>query len=83
MLAAFVGLFTWQWDNIYHFIDRLIAGTYGAMGWGFILIVVALIVAVSVLFREQLAPVAKRWTLNYWYRWAGALVLVYVIWGVF
>ena len=83
MLAAFVGLFTWQWDNIYRSIYKLITGTYGAMGWGFILIVVALIVAVSVLFREQLAPVAKRWTLNYWYRWAGALVLVYVIWGVF
>ncbi len=83
MLSLFVALFTWQWDNIYHFIDSLIRGTYGAMGWGFILIIVALIVAVSVLFREQLAPFAKRWTLNYWYRWAGALALVYVTWGVF
>jgi S-DNA-T family DNA segregation ATPase FtsK/SpoIIIE len=83
LLAAFVGLFAWQWDNLSHLIDNLVTGTYGAMGWGFILIVVALIVAVSVLFREQLAPFAKRWTLNYWYRWAGALVLVYVIWGIF
>ncbi len=82
LLAVFVGLFAWQWDNINHFIDRLITGTYGAMGWGFILIVVALIVAISVLFREQLKPFAKRWTLNYWYRWAGSLVLVYVIWGI-
>jgi S-DNA-T family DNA segregation ATPase FtsK/SpoIIIE len=82
MLVAFFALFIWQWDNIYHFIDNLITGTYGVMGWGFIVIVVALIVAVSVLFREQLAPFAKRWTLDYWYRWAGALVLVYVIWGI-
>ena len=83
LLAAFIAIFTWQWDNIYHIIDNFVSGTYGALGWGFILIVLALIVAVSVLFREQLEPFAKRWTLNYWYRWAGALVLLFATWGIF
>jgi S-DNA-T family DNA segregation ATPase FtsK/SpoIIIE len=82
LLSAFIALFTWQWGNISNVINNLITGAYGALGWGFILIVLALIVAVSVLFREQLAPFAKRWTLNYWYRWAGALVLLFAIWGI-
>jgi len=82
LLASFIALFSWQWDNISEFINNLITGTYGALGWGLILILVGLIVAVSVLFREQLAPFAKRWTLNYWYRWAGALVLLFAIWGI-
>ena len=82
LLVAFIALLAWQWDNISEVINNLITGTYGALGWGFILIVLALIVAVSVLFRESLAPFARRWTLNYWYRWAGALVLLFAIWGI-
>ena len=82
LLAAFVVVFAWQWDNIYHWIDRLTSGTYSALGWGFILIVMALIVALSVLFRDRLASFARRWTLNYWYRWAGALVLLFAVWGI-
>ncbi|RJO62599.1 MAG: DNA translocase FtsK [Dehalococcoidia bacterium] len=82
LLAAFIALFAWQWDRISEFINNLITGTYGALGWGLILILMALIVAVSVLFREQLVPFAKRWTLNYWYRWAGALILLFAIWGI-
>ena len=82
LLAAFSVLFWTQWDHIYHFIDNFVSGTYGFFGWGLILILVGLIVAVSILFREQLAPFAKRWTLNYWYRWAGALVLLFAVWGI-
>jgi S-DNA-T family DNA segregation ATPase FtsK/SpoIIIE len=82
LLAVFIAIFAWQWDNISEFINNLIAGTYGALGWGLMLILAALIITISVLFRDKLSPFAKRWTLNYWYRWAGGLVLLYAIWGV-
>ena len=82
LLLAFIALFAWQWGNITDFIQNFLDGTYGALGWGLILIIFAVIVAVSVLFREQLAPFAKRWTLNYWYRWLGGLILLFVVWGV-
>src|SRR4030067_2541123 len=59
LLAAFIALFTWQWDNIYHVIDNFISGTYGALGWGLILILLALIVAVCVLCREKMAALVE------------------------
>jgi S-DNA-T family DNA segregation ATPase FtsK/SpoIIIE len=82
LLMAIVALLVWQWSNISHVINNFIHGTYGALGWGLILLMVGVIVAVCVLFRERLSPFAKRWTLNYWYRWLGAIVMVFIIWGV-
>ena len=82
VLAAFVALLVWQWSNISRIADNFINGTYGALGWGLILILIGIIVAVCILFRERLSPFARRWTLNYWYRWLGAIVLVFFIWGV-
>ena len=82
VLVVFVVIIAWQWSNITRVISNFVNGTYGALGWGLILIPIGIIVALCILFRERLAPFAKRWTLNYWYRWLGAIVLVFGIWGV-
>ncbi|MCL2706595.1 MAG: DNA translocase FtsK [Dehalococcoidia bacterium] len=82
MLVAVIALLIWQWSNIARVASNFINGTYGMLGWGLILLLIGIIVAVCVLFRDRLSGFAKRWTLNYWYRWLGAIVLVFVIWGV-
>lgn len=82
VFIVLVALIVWQWRNITRVMGNVVNGTYGALGWGLILVLIGIIVAVCVLFRERLAPFAKRWTLNYWYRWLGAIVLVFFIWGI-
>ncbi|MCL2140442.1 MAG: hypothetical protein FWH42_02010, partial [Dehalococcoidia bacterium] len=81
LIVSLVTLIFWLWkENI---IGKFMDGAYGLLGWGIILIMIAIIVTLCILFRERLAPFAKRWTLNYWYRWLGGIVVGIIIWGVF
>ncbi|MCL2679220.1 MAG: FtsK/SpoIIIE domain-containing protein [Dehalococcoidia bacterium] len=75
-------LLWWQWENVTSAGGNFIMGTYTLLGWGLIVIIFGVIVALSVLFRERLSSFAHSWTLNYWYRWLGGLILIFVIWGI-
>jgi S-DNA-T family DNA segregation ATPase FtsK/SpoIIIE len=82
LFALVIALLVWQWDNFTNLINNLLTGTYGLLGWGLILILLGITVILCVLFREQLAPFARRWTLNYWYRWIGGILLFFAVWGI-
>ncbi|PPD57462.1 FtsK/SpoIIIE family DNA translocase [Dehalogenimonas etheniformans] len=57
--------------------------TIGAVfGFGLILLVLGITVAVAVFKREAVLEFARKTTFIYWYRWLGAIVLVGAVWGL-
>ena len=57
--------------------------TIGAVfGFGLILIVLGITVAIAVFRREAVLDFARRTTFIYWYRWLGAIVLIGAVWGL-
>jgi DNA segregation ATPase FtsK/SpoIIIE, S-DNA-T family len=51
-------------------------------GFGLILIVLGITVAIAVFRREAVLDFARRTTFIYWYRWLGAIVLIGAVWGL-
>ena len=76
LVAAF--LFFWISGGLGRFID----GISSTLGWGIVLVLLAIIVILCILFRKRLDPIARKTTLIYWYRWLGAVVLVFFVWGI-
>ncbi|XUW99846.1 MAG: DNA translocase FtsK [Dehalogenimonas sp.] len=57
--------------------------TIGAVfGFGLILLVLGITVAVAVFKREAVLEFARKTTFIYWYRWLGAIVLIGAVWGL-
>ena len=52
LLIVVLILLSWQWDNIYNWITGTVTDTIGALGWGLILIVLAIIIIVCIIFRK-------------------------------
>jgi S-DNA-T family DNA segregation ATPase FtsK/SpoIIIE len=82
LFAIFFALIAWQWPNITSWFQNLVTGTYWLLGWGFILILLAVIIILSVIFRARLAAFAREYKLYLWHVWVGAAALFFAIWGI-
>ena len=66
-----VAVIIWQWQSI------------GAVfGFGLILVILGMTVAIAVFKREAVIDFAERTTFIYWYRWLGAIALIAAVWGL-
>ena len=82
LFAALLPLLIWQWSNIARVIDNLVRGTYDLLGWGFILILLAIIIILVVAFRGRLAVFARHYKLHLWHVLVGAAALFFAAWGI-
>ncbi len=80
-IAVMVLLF-WQWDNIYNWITVVVTNTIGILGWGLILIALAIIIILCVIYRTQIAVFIQRYKLYQWNKWLGGAILLFAAWGV-
>jgi len=51
-------------------------------GFGLILIILGITVAIAIFKREAVLDFARRTTFIYWYRWLGAIALIGAVWGL-
>jgi len=82
LVTAVAGLLFWQWDNILAWLDDITQGTVGLFGWGLVVVLVAILVIASIIWRQQLAEVARRYKLYHWNKWLGAIAFIFAAWGV-
>ncbi len=77
-----IGLLIWQREAIDTLINQVFSGTAAVFGWGLLLVVMGLMIAVAVFKREALLEFARKTTFIYWYRWLGAITLIVAVWGL-
>ena len=82
LFVAFLALLIWQWPNITRFFSNLVSGIYGLLGWGLILILLAIIVVLFIAFRGRLVAFARHYKLYLWHVIIGAIALFVAIWGI-
>jgi len=81
-IAGLAGLLIWQWPAIDTLINQVFTGTAAVFGWGLLLIVLGIIVAMAVFKREAVIEFGRKTTFIYWYRWLGAVALIIAVWGL-
>jgi S-DNA-T family DNA segregation ATPase FtsK/SpoIIIE len=82
LFVVFFSLIAWQWSNAARLVNNILIGTYGLLGWGFILILLAIIVTLAVIFRHQLSEFARYYKLYLWHVWVGSAAIFVAIWGI-
>jgi S-DNA-T family DNA segregation ATPase FtsK/SpoIIIE len=82
LLILILTLLFWQWKAITSWISDVVEGTIGLLGWGLVLIVLAIIITISIVFRQKLARIFMRWKLYQWNKWLGATALLFAVWGI-
>ncbi|MFH1662539.1 MAG: DNA translocase FtsK [Chloroflexota bacterium] len=82
LLVIILTLLFWQWEAISSWIDDIAESTIGLLGWGLVLIALAVIFILGIIFRRQLADFIVRWKLYQWNKWLGAAALLFAIWGI-
>jgi hypothetical protein len=82
LVALFLALLSWQWANLTGWVIELAHGTYGVLGWGLVLILLAILIILCIIFRRALAEFIRHYKLYLWNKWLGAAVLLCAIWGV-
>ncbi len=80
--AGLISLVIWQRENINTAINTVFSGTAAVFGWGLLLVVLGIIIAMAVFKREAVLEFAEKTTFIYWYRWLGAIVLIIATWGL-
>jgi len=82
MLGLVLSLLFWQWEAISSWVDDVAESTIGLLGWGLVLIALAVIIIIGIIFRRQLADFIVRWKLYQWNKWLGAAAFLFAIWGI-
>jgi len=82
LLALILTLLFWQWETISSWANDVVESTIGLLGWGLVLIALAVIITIGVIFRRQLAEFILRWKLYQWNKWLGAAAFLFAIWGI-
>jgi len=72
----------WQWGAISAWVNDVAESTIGMLGWGLVLIALAVIITIGIIFRRQLEDFIVRWKLYQWNKWLGAAALLFAVWGV-
>ncbi|UCG54330.1 MAG: hypothetical protein JSV32_07000, partial [Dehalococcoidia bacterium] len=82
LIVIILALLFWQWEAVSSWIDDVAEGTIGFLGWGLVLIALAVVGILSIVFRRQLTAFITRWKLYQWNKWLGATTLLFAIWGI-
>jgi S-DNA-T family DNA segregation ATPase FtsK/SpoIIIE len=82
LLVLILTLLFWQWQAISSWINDVTESTIGLLGWGLVLIALAVIITIGIIFRQKLAYFTVRWKLYQWNKWLGAVAFLFAIWGV-
>ncbi len=82
LLIAVLALLFWQWDNIYAWITGTVTDTIGVLGWGLILIALAIIIIICIIYRKPIGAFIQRYKLYLWNRWLGGAAIFFAVWGV-
>ena len=82
MLVVILAVLFWQWEAISSWADDVAGSTIGLLGWGLVLIALAIIIIVGYIFRRQLSAFIVRWKLYQWNKWLGAAAFIFAIWGI-
>lgn len=82
VLIFLAALLIWQRTAVETFINQLFSGTAAVFGWGLLLVILGIIIAIAVFKREAVAAFARRTTFIYWYRWLGSVLLILAGWGL-
>jgi len=82
LVFGVVALLAWQGQNLLSWVNEVSSGTFGALGWGLVLLFMSIIGIVAFIKRERLAELSRRWNLHWWHKWLGAGVFVLAVWAV-
>jgi S-DNA-T family DNA segregation ATPase FtsK/SpoIIIE len=82
LLIAILAVLSWQWDNIYNWITGTVTDTIGVLGWGIILILLAIIIILCIIYRQPLGAFIQRYRLYLWNKWLGGAAIFFAVWGV-
>ncbi len=80
LLILIVALIIWQWS----LLTPWIAGTWRLLGWGLVLLEIALVGIIVMQWRRRILSFIRRiyQPFRYWYRWLGAVSFIFAIWGI-
>ncbi len=82
LLVLILAVLFWQWEAISSWATEVSESTIGLLGWGLVLIAIAIIIIVSIIFRRQLSAFITRWKLYQWNKWLGAAAFFFAFWGI-
>ncbi|MDD5081900.1 MAG: DNA translocase FtsK [Dehalococcoidales bacterium] len=83
LLAVIVAaVLFWQWPAITSWVAGVRDSILNTFGWGLIFIGVIIAAVLCLIFWRQLSDWARRWHLQHWHKWLGAIVFMLAIWGV-
>ncbi|MBN1369487.1 MAG: DNA translocase FtsK [Dehalococcoidaceae bacterium] len=82
LVIALAGIIYWQWQTIVDYFWKMAQSTMGILGWGIVLIGLAAIIILIVVFRHEIAALARRGKLYQWNKWLGAVAWFAAVWGV-
>jgi len=82
LLVAILAVLFWQREAISSWANNVAESTIGLLGWGLVLIALAVIIIVGIIFRRQISAFIVRWKLYQWNKWLGAASFFFAIWGI-
>lgn len=82
LIGGLVALLFWQGENIINWLDDVTEGAVGLFGWGLVLILVAIITIACIIWRTQIAELARRWKLYHWNKVLSGVAFLLTAWGV-
>ncbi|AGG06079.1 MULTISPECIES: DNA translocase FtsK [Dehalococcoides] len=82
LVASAMAFVVWQWEGVTDFFANFGSGTAGLFGWGLLLVLLGIIIAIVALRFDQMSEWANRYRLNLWNKWLGGVVLILAAWGM-
>ncbi len=77
LVIVIVALLLWRWPAISSWADNVAMGTLEQLGWGLILIVLALGILAGITWRRKLSLLIYHWN-----QWLGGIAFILAIWGI-
>jgi S-DNA-T family DNA segregation ATPase FtsK/SpoIIIE len=82
LLVAILSVLFWQWDRVSSWVNEVTESTLGLLGWGLVLIAIAVLIIAGIIFRRQISAFIIRWKLYQWNKWLGAASFFFAVWGI-
>ena len=82
LLAIIVAVLFWWWDRLVTWVTDVTGSTVDLLGWGLVLIAIAIIIIMGKIWRRQLSAWTRHWKLYQWHKWLGAIAFILAIWSI-
>jgi len=82
LLILVVVLLFWGWPAIASWFGDVASQAVNLLGWGLALIGLIVVVVLGAIWRHRLLALARRWKLNLWHQWLGAVAFLFAVWGI-